>query len=58
MKYKGYEVGQAPKHHIWITKDGKRVMHSQCNKPLSEDGLKEVVDNYIEFMELMKEGAE
>lgn len=57
IQHKGYEVTQASNNHLWITKDGKTVMHSQCNKPLSEDGLKEAVDDYIEFMELMKEGV-
>ena len=51
IKYKGYEVVQAPNHHVWITKDGRRVLHAQCNKPKTEDELREMVDFYIELTE-------
>ena len=50
IKYKGYEVCQASNRHIWITKDGRMVLHSQCNKPKTDDELREIVDNYIEIL--------
>ena len=51
MEYKGYKVEQAPNYHVWVTKDGRMVLHAQCNKPKTDDELKEVVDNYIELTE-------
>ena len=50
IKYKGYQAGQAENYHLWIVKDGKAVLHAQCDKPLSDDELKEKVDAYIELM--------
>ena len=53
IEYKGYRVGQAPNHHVWITKNENGVIHmvchAQCHKPLSDDELKVIVDNYIEL---------
>lgn len=54
ISYKGYEVGQASNHHIWISKDDRAVMHAQCDKKLTDDELKEMVDNYIELKEIRK----
>lgn len=51
IKYKGFEVGQAPNHHVWITKDRKMVLHSQCKEPKTEDELRKMVDFYIELTE-------
>lgn len=49
IEYKGFQVGQAENYHLWIVKDGKTVLHAQCDKPLSDDELKAKVDAYIEF---------
>ena len=49
MKYKGFEIRQAPNHHIWITKDGKRVLHAQADRKKSDEELKKCVDAYIEL---------
>lgn len=50
IEYKGYKVGQASNHHVWITKDDRMVLHSQCNKPKTDDELRKMVDNYIEIL--------
>lgn len=49
IQYKGYEVGQAPNHHVWITKDSRVVLHAHCTKPKTDDELRAMVDNYIEL---------
>ena len=53
INYKGYKAGQAPNHHVWITKDEGNVVnmvcHAQCSRPLTDDELKGIVDNYIEL---------
>ena len=48
-EYKGYKVTQVPNNHVVITKDGKLVMHVQCNKPKTDDELKDIVKLYIEL---------
>lgn len=52
ITYKGYTVSQAENNHIMITK-GEEVFHAQCNKKLSEEGLKQQVENYIKLKELL-----
>ena len=49
IEYKGYVVGQAPNHHVMISKDGRLVLHAQCNEPKTDDELREMVDFYIEL---------
>ena len=51
LSYKGYEITQAPNHHVWIAKDGKRVLHAQSSKPKTDDELREMVDAFIELTE-------
>ena len=57
IEYKGYTVQQSDyNHHVIISKDGKWVMHSQCDKPKTDDELRAMVDNFLLLMELIKEG--
>lgn len=53
VEYKGYKAGQAPNNHVWITKDedgiARMVCHAQCNRPMTDDELRGIVDNYIEL---------
>ncbi len=52
IKYKGYIVSQAENNHVMITKDDE-IFHAQCNKKLSEEGLKKQVENYIKLKDLI-----
>lgn len=49
IEYKGYEVRQVPNRHVWITKDSRLVLHAHCTKLMTDDELREMVDNYIEL---------
>lgn len=51
VEHKGYKVAQVPNNHVVITKDGKLVLHAQCNKTKTDDELKGVVDLYLEITE-------
>lgn len=56
IEYKGYTIEQNVYNwHIVIRKNGRMVMHSQCNKPLSAEELCSIVDNYIESVKKCKE---
>lgn len=48
VEHKGYTVVQSPRnHHIMIGKDGKMVYHAHYDHPLTEDELKQRVDDYL-----------
>ncbi len=52
VEHKGYTVVQSPRnHHIMIGKGGKMVYHAQYDHPLTEDELKQRVDDYLVLME-------
>lgn len=52
VEHKGYTAVQSPRnHHVMIGKDGKMVYHAQCECPLTEDELRELVDYYIQRTE-------
>ena len=57
VEYKGFVVTQSTFNwHIMIFKDGKRVMHSNCDQPKTEEELKEAVDTFIELNQMIEEG--
>ena len=48
LTHRGYTVVQSPRnHHVMIGKDGKRVFHGQVDHQMTEDELREYVDNFI-----------
>lgn len=48
LTYRGYTVVQsAQNHHVMIGKNGKRVFHGQADHSMTDDELREYVDNYI-----------
>lgn len=48
LTHRGYTVVQsAQNHHVMIGKDGKRVFHGQVDHSMTDDELREYVDNYI-----------
>lgn len=52
VEHKGYTVVQSPRnHHIMIGKDGKMVYHAHYDHPLTEDELKQRVDDYLALAE-------
>lgn len=55
MKYKGYEAIQESNHHIWIGKDGKMICHINCDKPLTDEELKEKIETFITFVEIAED---
>lgn len=57
VEYKGFVVSQSTFNwHIMIAKDGKTVLHTQCDKPKTEEELKEEVDTFIELSQMIEEG--
>ena len=57
VEYKGFVVSQSTFNwHVTIAKDEKIVMHSHCDKPKTEEELKEVVDTFIELNQMIEEG--
>lgn len=55
VEHKGYTVVQSPRnHHIMIGKDGKMVYHAHYDHPLTEDELKQRVENYLAMKEGMR----
>lgn len=56
IEYKGYIIGQASNHHIWVIKDGITVLHAQHNKKNTEDELKGVIDALISMREKEVQG--
>lgn len=52
VEHKGYTVVQSPRnHHIMIGKDGKMVYHAHYDHQLTEDELKQRVDDYLTLAE-------
>lgn len=52
VEHKGYTVVQSPRnHHIMIGKDGKMVYHAHYDHQLTEDELKQRVDDYLALAE-------
>ena len=48
LTHRGYTVVQSPRnHHVMIGKDGKRVFHGQVDHSMTDDELREYVDNFI-----------
>ncbi len=58
IEYKGYTITQDKLNwHVMITKNGRMVMHSQCNKLLSADELCSMVDDYISMKGVVKKNG-
>lgn len=52
IEYKGYTAQQARNHHITILdQDGKIVSHIYCAQPLTEDELRDRIDEFLEIMD-------
>lgn len=52
VEHKGYTVVQSPRnHHIMIGKDGRMVYHAHYDHQLTEDELKQRVDDYLALAE-------
>lgn len=50
IEHKGYVAVQDPRNPyvmIFSTTDGRMVMHSRCDAPMTDDELRELVDNYL-----------
>lgn len=48
LTHRGYTVVQsAQNHHVMIGKNGKRVFHGQVDHPMTDDELREYVDDFI-----------
>ena len=50
-EYKGYTATQARNNHVLIAKDGKIVLHSQCNEKKTSGELKAMIEAYITLTE-------
>lgn len=51
IDYKGYKISQGSSKHIAIFKDGKMMFHANCDIELSEQGLKQMLDWYLDLLE-------
>ena len=48
VEHKGYTAVQSPRnHHIMIGKDGRMVYHAHFDRPLTENELKQKVEDYL-----------
>lgn len=51
LEHRGYTVVQSPRnHHVMIGKDGRRVYHAPVDHPLTDEELRQQVDDYITIM--------
>lgn len=51
LEHRGYVVAQSPRnHHVMIGKDGHMVYHAHVDHPLTDDELRQQVDDYITIM--------
>lgn len=56
VMHRGYTAVQSPRNnHVMIGKAGKMVYHSQYDKPLTEEGLRKAVDDFIQLRERLVE---
>lgn len=56
VTHRGYTAVQSPRNnHIMIGKAGKMVYHSQYDKPLTEEGLRKAIDDFIQLRERLVE---
>lgn len=56
VTHRGYTAVQSPRNnHVMIGKDGKMVYHSQYDKPLTEEGLRKAIDDFIQLRERLVE---
>lgn len=53
VNYKGYTISQASNNHIMITKDNEMVFHANATKKLTEDELKEKINNFLKLLEAL-----
>lgn len=48
LEHRGFTIVQSPRnHHVMIGKDGHMVYHAHYDHPLTDDELRERVDDYI-----------
>lgn len=53
VNYKGYKISQASNNHIMILKGNEMVFHVNAIKKLTEEELKEQIDNFLNLLELL-----
>lgn len=51
IEFKGYTAVQASNNHVMIAKDGKMVLHSQCDEKKTSGELKAMIEAYITLTE-------
>ena len=48
LEHRGYVIVQSPRnHHVMIGKDGRTVYHASYTRQLTEEELRQTVDEYI-----------
>lgn len=58
LEHRGYVIVQSPRnHHVMIGKDGRTVYHASYTKQLTEEELRQAVDEYITVSEAKKKAA-
>ena len=48
LEHRGYTIVQSPRnHHVMIGKEGRSVYHASYTRQLTEEELRQAVDEYI-----------
>lgn len=53
IKYKGYVISQSKNNHVMITKDDNIVFHANITKRLTDEELRNQVEWFIKFSDLI-----
>ena len=53
VNYKGYTISQASNNHIMIVKDDEMVFHTNATRKLTENELKQQIDNFLKLLEVL-----
>jgi len=58
LEHLGYIIVQSPRnHHVMIGIDGRMVYHAHYDHPLTDDELRQRVDDYITMAEAKKKAS-
>ena len=58
LEHRGYVIVQSPRnHHVMIGKEGRTVYHASYTTQLTEEELRQAVDEYITVSEAKKKAA-
>lgn len=54
LEHRGYVIIQSTSnHHVMIRKDGRMVYHANYDRPLTDEQLRQRVDEYLKLAEVL-----